>query len=106
MPVFGKIRRAETAAGRVKLATKLNFCGSALPPPDFPAAGVNHIPINNRQIICTMDESVVWQATRKPGRQRRKRSLSNHQKQIRFFTVLVMVLVLAAFTGLIFWLNL
>jgi hypothetical protein len=53
-----------------------------------------------------MDESAVWHGIRKPGRHRRKRGLSQHQKQIRFFTVLVILLALAAFTGLIFWFNL
>ena len=36
---------------------------------------------------------------------RRKRSLSNHQKQIRFLTVMAVVLLLAAFTGLIYWIS-
>ncbi len=36
---------------------------------------------------------------------RRKRSLSTYQKQIRFLTVLAVVLGLAVFAGLIYWIN-
>jgi hypothetical protein len=53
-----------------------------------------------------MNESAVWQETRKPSRRRRKCSLSQHQKQMRFFTVMVVLLVLVAFTGMICWFNL
>jgi hypothetical protein len=42
----------------------------------------------------------------KCGRRQRRRSLSAHQKQIRFLTVTVIALVLAVFTGAIYWLNL
>jgi hypothetical protein len=36
---------------------------------------------------------------------RRKWSLSNHQRQIRLLTVMSVMLVLAAFAGLIYWIN-
>ena len=53
-----------------------------------------------------MDKSAVWQGMEKRGRGRRKRSLSDHQKQMRFLTVMVIALTLAVFTGVIFWCNL
>jgi hypothetical protein len=89
----------------VNLGTILNFAVHPPAPPDFPAASRNGDQ-SIEQIICTMNESAVWQETRKPSRRRRKCSLSQHQKQMRFFTVMVVLLVLVAFTGMICWFNL
>ena len=39
------------------------------------------------------------------GNHRRKRSLSYHEKQIRFLTICSVVLLLLIFTGLIYWIS-
>ncbi len=53
-----------------------------------------------------MDEFVAWPGMGKAGVRRRKRSLSAHQKQMRFLTVMITALVLAVFTAVIYWCNL
>jgi hypothetical protein len=53
-----------------------------------------------------MDELAAWHGMSKMGGRRRKRSLSAHQKQMRFLTVMITVLVLAVFTAVIYWCNL
>jgi len=53
-----------------------------------------------------MDELAVGHGMSKTGVCRRKRSLSAHQKQMRFLTIVITALVLAAFTGMIYWCNL
>jgi hypothetical protein len=56
--------------------------------------------------FCTMDEFAAWHGMGKTGAPRRKRSLSAHQKQMRFLTIVITALVLAVFTAVIYWCNL
>ena len=53
-----------------------------------------------------MDEFATWHGMSNTGVRRRKRSFSAHQKQMRFLTVVITALVLAVFTGVIYWCNL
>jgi len=62
--------------------------------------------IENKESICTMDEFATWHGMSNTGVRRRKRSFSAHQKQMRFLTVVITALVLAVFTGVIYWCNL
>ena len=39
------------------------------------------------------------------GKHRRKGRLSIHQKQMRFLTMMLVVLLAALFTGLLYWIN-